>query len=113
MLVAFGEAGFRLVEVPTLLCDLTQDGQGTTDAVMILAPLRTVEDLARNSLRLLRLSSSQQDISEGVQHICAGSEEDALRAALPAQRQQAFEHALSLAYLDLAKPTSPEKARQS
>src|SRR5215469_14528634 len=113
MLVAFGEAGFRLVEVPALLCDLTQDGQGNTDAEMILAPLGTGEDLARNSLRLLRLSSSQQDISEGVQHICAGSEEDSLRAALPAEPQHTFEQFLGLAYLALAKPTSPEKARQS
>src|SRR5260370_37219381 len=112
MLVAFGEAGCRLVEVPARLCDLTQDGQGNTDAAMILAPLRTREGLARNSLRPLRLSSSQQDLSEGVQHICAGSEEDSLRAALPAQRQQTFEHSLSLAYLALAPPTSPEKARQ-
>jgi len=68
MLVAFGEEVCRLVEVPALLCDLTQDGQGTTDAAMIFAALRTGEGLACNRLRLLRLSSYQQALPKCVQN---------------------------------------------
>jgi hypothetical protein len=74
MLVAFGEEGYRPIEGPAPLCDLTQDGQAATDAAMIPAPLRTGEGLACNSLRPLGLSSSQQVLSECVQNCCARSD---------------------------------------
>src|SRR5260370_5422700 len=112
MLVAFGEEVCRLVEVPVLLCNLTQDGQGTTDAAMIFAALRMGEGLACHHHRPLRLSSYQQALPKCVQNECARPEEDSLPAALPSQRQQALEHSLSLASPALAPPASQAKARQ-
>src|SRR5579859_6453960 len=85
MLVGFLEAGFRLVEVPALLCNLAQESQGTTDATMILAALRTGKGLACHRLRLLGLSSYQQALPKCVQHECAARALDFLPAALPAQ----------------------------